>query len=93
MFKPMYYVLGHFSKFIRPDSQRVQIKVDGFEGKESDDFQAVSFSTPNGYYVTVLHNRNSLKTYNIALGVGEFPNQYIPINVEPKSLKTVIMKQ
>lgn len=89
----MYYVLGHFSKFVLPDSERIQIKVDGFEGKETDEFQAVAFSTPNGYYVTILHNRNSFKTYNIALGVGDFPSTYTTINVGPKSIKTIIMKQ
>ncbi|KAI6190347.1 Glucosylceramidase [Aphelenchoides bicaudatus] len=90
--QPMYYVIGHFSKFILPDSERIQIKVDGFEGKETDDLQAVAFSTPNGYNVVVLHNRNSLITYNLALGVGEQPSSFVPLHLKPKSIQTVILK-
>jgi len=90
--QPMYYVLGHFSKFVLPDSVRIEIKVDGFEGKSNDQLQAVAFSTPQGYYAVVLHNRDTVRSYTIALGIGEQPNKYVNIYVESKSIKTVLLK-
>lgn len=88
----MYYVLGHFSKFVSPDSVRIQIKIDGFEGKDNDHLQAVAFQTPENNYVVIVHNRDTLSSFTIALGIGENPRKLINVKIEPKSIRTVIFK-
>jgi hypothetical protein len=88
----MYYILGHFSKFITPDSTRVLIKIDGFGGKSNDQLEAVAFNTPDNHYVIVLHNKEPIKSFNVALGIGEQPEDYINIKIDAKSIKTIIVK-
>lgn len=89
----MYYILGHFSKFIVPDSERIQIKIDGYEGRDTDDLQGVAFDSPQNYYVVVLHNRHALSPHHVSLGIGERPSKYVNIKLEPKTIKTVIMSK
>ncbi|KAI6198961.1 Glucosylceramidase [Aphelenchoides besseyi] len=89
--QPMYYVLGHFSKFIRPDSVRIQIKVDGYEGTENDTLEAVAFTTPSEQFVVVAHNRDEHESVELLVGV-DGTNKFVKVELPPKSIRTVIWK-
>lgn len=50
----MFYVMGHFSKFIIPESQRLGI-LTNFE--ENNDLSIVAFLRPDNLIALVLHNK------------------------------------
>jgi hypothetical protein len=54
--------------------------------------EAVAFNTPDNHYVIVLHNKEPIKSFNVALGIGEQPEDYINIKIDAKSIKTIIVK-
>ena len=52
--QPMFYVLGHFSKFLPPDSVKIETKL-----KSSvDKFETVAFERPDGAVVLIALNLN-----------------------------------
>lgn len=48
--QPIFYALGHFSRFIIPGSERIKAK------PSSRYIKATSFLRPDGYTVMVLYN-------------------------------------
>lgn len=52
--QPMFYALGHFSKYIPPNSVRIDTKTENGNIK----LQSVAFSTPDNGTVLVILNRN-----------------------------------
>lgn len=50
--QPMYYCLGHFSKFIRPGAVRVKSLVTG-----AADFKQVAFQNPDGRIAVSIYNQ------------------------------------
>jgi glucosylceramidase len=56
--QPMYYVLGHFSKFLVPGSLQVQLNVNA-SSSALENVDRVAFLTPEGQLVVVLSNRDS----------------------------------
>ncbi|KAI6213121.1 Glucosylceramidase [Aphelenchoides besseyi] len=88
--QPMYYILGHFSKFIPSNSQRIGIKIDGYEGKESDHLEAVGVVTPENNYVVVLHNRDGEQSFDLVVGVDGQTEKFAKVQMPPKTIKTVI---
>jgi len=52
-FEAGYYALGHFSKFVRPGAQRIDLKAD------NGDLEAAAFLNPDGTKVVVAANRFS----------------------------------
>jgi len=49
---PQFYALGHYSKFISPDSVRVSIT----SSKTQNDFNCVAFERPDNSTVVVVYN-------------------------------------
>lgn len=49
--QPMFYALGHFSKFVPKDSQKIYVS------DVSDDLYATGFRRPDGGVVLVILNR------------------------------------
>lgn len=49
--QPMFYVLGHFSKFILPGSQRIDSTITG------DGVNGIAFLRPDGKVAVVIRNR------------------------------------
>ncbi|XP_073948499.1 lysosomal acid glucosylceramidase-like isoform X2 [Choristoneura fumiferana] len=52
--QPMFYAMGHFSKWIPKGSYRINIKV-----KQTPGLEQIAFRTPEENIVVVLHNKNS----------------------------------
>jgi len=59
---PAYYIIAHASKFVRPQSVRI-------ESSLPDDLQNVAFKTPEGKIVLiVINNSKGDKSFNIKQG-------------------------
>nr|SGZ49395.1 glucocerebrosidase [Zygaena filipendulae] len=80
--QPMFYAMGHFSKFIPRGSKRIQVT-----GRKPVSFTSVSdvaFLTPNNTIVTVLYNDGAPKTIALKLG-----DKAVTVEMEPESITTV----
>lgn len=49
--QPMFYAIGHFSKFVIPGSQRIYSTTDG------DDISSLAFLRPDGKVALVIENK------------------------------------
>ncbi|CAG2171563.1 unnamed protein product, partial [Oppiella nova] len=80
---PKFYILGHFSKFLAPDSVRVSIKAD----KTVDGFNSVAFVRPDNATVVIVYNQRDIATDLIIKDqtVGQ-----IKTKIESRSLQTYI---
>jgi len=78
--QPMYYALGHISRFIPPGSVRVGLDVG------SNPVQAVAFKRPDNTYAVVLLNRSSSETYAINLKTSKGD---LKLNIGPKSFTSL----
>ncbi|CAG9763952.1 unnamed protein product [Ceutorhynchus assimilis] len=79
--QPMFYALGHFSKFVVPGSVRI--------GSESvlSDLEVLSFLRPDGKIVVVLWNKsNEAKSVNLAVD-----NLAGNLNLPAKSINTLLL--
>ncbi|PSN51445.1 hypothetical protein C0J52_08992 [Blattella germanica] len=57
--QPTYYIIGHFSRFIPPDSVRIDLRTE----YPNDVLEAVAFLTPNGTIViNVINNTKEITT-------------------------------
>ncbi|CAG9854468.1 unnamed protein product [Phyllotreta striolata] len=79
--QPMYYVLGHFSKFVPPDSVRIYSTQCGSE------VPVVAFKRPDGgIVVVVLNTSNKIQRRSIVDSIrGE-----IELDMSPRSISTII---
>ncbi|KAK7486771.1 hypothetical protein BaRGS_00021918 [Batillaria attramentaria] len=84
--QPMFYILGHFSKFLKPDSKYVGLSR---SSTLVPDVLDVAFVRPDGTLVVVLLNtyQEAVKLSLYDPGVG-----YIDMNLPPKSIKTVLWR-
>ncbi|RLN79148.1 hypothetical protein BBJ28_00014693 [Nothophytophthora sp. Chile5] len=57
--QPMYYVMGHFSKFLVPGSLQVALNVSADASSALENVDRVAFRTPEDQLVLVLSNRDS----------------------------------
>ncbi|XP_015610470.1 glucosylceramidase [Cephus cinctus] len=80
--QPMYYALAHFSKFIPPNSRRIELTA-------STDVKSLSVTTPNDETVIVLYNKSRrAKTVSISDPDRGYINAELPGN----SIHTIIYK-
>ncbi|KAI1706332.1 glycosyl hydrolase family 30 TIM-barrel domain-containing protein [Ditylenchus destructor] len=88
--QPMYYFLGHFSKFLRPDSIRIETKVKGECLADTGEgfVEAVAVVTPENQHVLVIHNRDSVD-HNIRISDNATSGKTVIFNMEPKSISTL----
>ncbi|MBK7095515.1 MAG: glycoside hydrolase family 30 protein [Saprospiraceae bacterium] len=81
-FTPLYYVMVHFSKFIRPGAIRI-----GFENSDSE-LMITAAKNPDGSIVVIAFNPGEqAKDLKIRL-----KNQKTEINISAKALQTIILK-
>ncbi|KAG1703668.1 Glucosylceramidase [Nymphon striatum] len=85
--QPMFYALGHFSKFLPTGSVRVDsvIRINNVDG--------VAFETPDNHVVLILLNKNSDQ---VSISIDTDVNQQIPIAIKEmmpaNSIQTYIWK-
>lgn len=66
--QPMFYVMGHFSKFLVPGSLQVQLNVSSDASSTLENVDRVAFVTLEGQVVVVLSNRdNTEKSFCLSL--------------------------
>ena len=79
--QPMFYHLGHFSKFVPPGSQRIEVKA-----SEESSLQFIGFITPDSLTVVVVLNTEDQE---IALQIYS-QDSVINETVQPASIQTYI---
>ncbi|CAJ0929217.1 unnamed protein product, partial [Mesorhabditis belari] len=82
--QPMYYALGHFSAFIKPDYKRIDVKLDLHQ------VDGVAFVAPDGKQrVLVMLNRNK---NDVSFSIQDQKNsvRYGNVLLEGRSMKTII---
>jgi len=84
---PMYYAMGHFSKFIPENSQRIGTTV---SGSDSAKIQVATMETPENTTVIVLTNRHRYETVLLQIVDGEKYSSQIRIG--PESVHTLLWK-
>ncbi|GAA4270666.1 glycoside hydrolase family 30 protein [Hyunsoonleella aestuarii] len=84
IYTPLYYLLSHFSKFIRPGSKRI-----GLEGEQVEGIVKTAAKNKDGSIVLVVFNKN-LEQYEISLSLND---STYSINIGPRSLQTILLKK
>ncbi|XP_033750563.1 lysosomal acid glucosylceramidase-like [Pecten maximus] len=83
--QPMFYAMGHFSKFLVPGSQRIEIQ----NSVPDEEVFMVAFKRPDSLLVFIILNRSELSgSFSLTRTGQEFVNLYYA----PHSLQTVLMR-
>lgn len=82
-FTPLYYVMTHFSRFIRPESKRI-----GFT-KTDDSLLVTACENPDGSIAIVVFNQNE-DSKNLKLSLGE---KSAELAISAQAIQTIILKQ
>ena len=78
---PLYYTLAHFSKFIRPGSERI-----GFDCAD-ENLMVTAAKNPDGTIAAVLLNmEEQAKSFNLMLG-----NEYVALSISPQAIQTILI--
>ncbi|KAG5671449.1 hypothetical protein PVAND_001645 [Polypedilum vanderplanki] len=81
--QPIFYAIGHFSKFVLPGSVRIK-------SKPSNRFiKSVSFLRPDGYIVVILYN---IAEHSMDVNVFDKEHGVLRLELPAKSLHTLIYK-
>ena len=88
--QPMYYALGHFSKFVVPGSVRILVNSSSTHSVLAPAMEVAGFKRPDGLIVMVVLNRVSTGTqYSIVLPSGKS----IGMDVPAHSFQTVLFEE
>ncbi|KAG2990853.1 Glucosylceramidase [Phytophthora cactorum] len=87
--QPMFYAMGHFSKFLPADSVRVSLTTSSSASSTLAKVDSVAFLTPDDQVVLILSNRDS-SAHDITLSLSR---QQLSTNVtlEAFSIKTIVI--
>lgn len=85
--QPIFYVLGHFSKFIPPGSVRIESTVGGSPGTGTVYVKAVAFLCPDNTIAVILYNRS--KKPRLIEFTDDLRGTY-EIKLEPQSITSFI---
>ncbi|MUU77624.1 glycoside hydrolase family 30 protein [Winogradskyella endarachnes] len=83
IYTPLYYLLSHFSKFIRPDAHRIELKSLNSEGliytaaKNTDDSISI-----------IIYNKNE-EVFNVSLNLD---NKTFTTTIAPRAVQTVVIR-
>lgn len=81
-FTPLYYTMAHFSKFIRPQSVKIECEIDNKQ------LMATAVSNPDGNIVLVVFNPTAT-THTLEIHLN---NKNNIISIDSKALQTIIIK-
>jgi len=84
IYTPLYYLLSHFSKFIRPNALRI-----GLEGAEIEGLIHTAAKNPDGSIAVVVFNRNK-ESYQLSLNI-ETNNHKVLIG--PRTMQTIHLQK
>ena len=82
--QPMYYIIGHFFKFVPPESKRIEFT----RTKTLDNFHHCAFVTPSNQVVMQLLNRDSS---TVTISVKQTDTNTITLTLPPHSIHTLIL--
>lgn len=78
---PVYYVMAHFSKYIRPEAKRI-----GFVNSDKD-LMVTAAQNPDGSIILVVLNQtSSAKSFDILMG-----SKSASVSISAKALQTIVM--
>lgn len=83
IYTPLYYLLGHFSKFIRPNAVRIDAKSSKIDG-----IIYTTAKNKDGSLVLVIYNNNK-DSFEISLNIEN--DNYSSI-IEAKAMQTIVLK-
>ncbi|KHN81497.1 Glucosylceramidase [Toxocara canis] len=84
--QPMFYIMGHFSKFIRPGSHVIGITISGHPAS----LEGIAVTTPSSRRVLVLNNRDDHIAYNLSIEDAAINGMAIGVTVEPRTIATIV---
>lgn len=87
--QPMFYAMGHFSKFLPPDSVRVALTTSSSASSALSSVDSVAFLTPDNQVVLILSNRDS-SAHNITLSLSS-QQLSTSLTLEALSIKTIVV--
>ncbi|QNK78359.1 glycoside hydrolase family 30 protein [Winogradskyella undariae] len=82
IYTPLYYLLSHFSKFIRPDAHRIGINGDKVEG-----LIYTAAKNTDGSIAVVVYNNNDV-AHEISL---KLETKNFTVQIAPKALQTILL--
>jgi glucosylceramidase len=81
--QPIFYAIGHFSRFILPDSVRIY-------SKSSHKFiKSTAYLRPDGYTAIILYN---IADHELDVNIFDKTNGVLRMSLEAKSIHTLIYK-
>ncbi len=83
-FTPLYYVMAHFSRFIRPGAQRI-----GFQLDQDSNLKCTVVENPDHSIAMVLLNQEDLPQ-NIRLMMGKYDASF---TIDGKAVQTIILQK
>ena len=83
IYTPLYYLLSHFSKFIRPDAVRI-----GLEGEKVEGFIYTAAKNPDGSIAVIVYNKNP-KVHELSIKLDT--NTYT-IQIAPRAMQTIHLR-
>ncbi len=82
-FTPLYHVMAHFSKFIRPGAKRIDYKIN-----EDADLLVTAATNPDGSHIVIVFNTSKkLKNFELQLG-----NQSSVVSISPQALQSIVIQ-
>jgi glucosylceramidase len=83
IYTPLYYLLSHFSKFIRPDARRI-----GLKSEESNGLIYTAAKNTDGSIAVVVFNNND-EAYELSLTI---EGKTFTTEVAPRAMQTIILR-
>lgn len=84
IYTPLYYLLSHFSKFIRPDARRI-----GVTGDAKDGLIFTAAKNTDGSIAVVIFNRNN-EEQSVSI---ELEDDSYSLTIAPRALQTIHLKK
>ncbi|MGR7814312.1 glycoside hydrolase family 30 protein [Lacinutrix undariae] len=83
IYTPLYYLLSHFSKFIRPEAHRIDV-----QGPKQEGLIYTAAKNTDGSIAVVIFNRNK-ENYQLALNLG---TETYTSQIAPRAVQTIHLK-
>ncbi|VDN59158.1 unnamed protein product [Dracunculus medinensis] len=87
--QPMFYAMGHFSKFVRPGSFRIESIIKD----PSVPFEAIAFVTPKSQTVLIMNNPDFEQTFMLTIEDKSIKDKFLDIILKPRTLMSIVWKK